>query len=307
MTGGRPGATIRLVMSNAPGTVLLVTGMMMTAADVPVTANETDLRELLRRAGEYVLQYHESLTAVVAEELYVQKVTKAVKVSSADRWTLQAVGDDDEERTLRSELALVRGARGEDLWLAIRDVLEVNGKRVVEGRSRLDALLRDSRDGLQARARAIAIEQAKYNLGNIYRTINVPTLPLEFLLPDRQPRFRFKRTGTATLSGISAVALAYDERSRPTFIRTPSGRDVASRGTFWIDPANGRVLKTELSTAETRGLRSRITVTYGFEPRLDLLMPMSMHEEYADANTQITATATYSNFRRFETESRIVR
>lgn len=286
-------------------TVLFVGGLLTTAARGHVTAGEVNLRDLLHRAGDYVRKYHVSLTTVVAEELYVQKATRTTKVSSADRWSLQAVGDDDEERTLRSDFALVRGAEGEDLWLAIRDVLEVDGQPVVEGLSRLDALLRDSRSGLQARALAIAIEQAKYNVGDVYRTINVPTLPLEFLLPDRQSRFRFKRTGTSTFSGISAVALAYEERSRPTFIHTPGGRDVLSRGTFWIDPANGRILKTELSTAEKRGLRFRITVTYGFEPRLDLLVPMSMHEEYADATAQVTATATYSNFRRFETESRI--
>lgn len=286
-------------------TVLFVGGLLMTAAQGRVTAGAIDLRDLLHRAGDYVRKYHVSLTTVVAEELYVQKAIRTTKVSSADRWSLQAVGDDDEERTLRSDFALVRGAEGEDLWLAIRDVFEVNGQPVVDGRSRLDLLLRESRGSLKARARAIAIEQAKYNVGHVYRTINVPTLPLEFLLPDRQSRFRFKRTGTSTLSGISAVALAYEERSRPTFIRTPGGRDIVSRGTFWIDPANGHVLKTELSTAEDRGVRSRITVTYGFEPRLDLLMPMSMHEEYAAGSTQITATATYSNFRRFETESRI--
>lgn len=271
---------------------LLASGIALAAIPLPATRAEPDLSILLRRAGEYVRSYHETLTTIVADEMYVQRATR--------------LNEDEQKRTLKSEFALVRGAPGENLWLAIRDVVEVDGKRIAE-QSRLHALLTDARDGLRAAALAIATEQAQYNLGDIFRTINIPTLPLEFLLPDRRSRFRFTRTGTVALSGSSASAVSYEERSRPTIIRTPNGRDVVSKGMVWIDQTTGQVLKTELNTVGPRGLRAIITVTYGLEPRLGFLVPVTMHESYSAGTTQISAVATYSNFRRFETESRIVR
>ena len=258
----------------------------------PAPAADGDLSMLLRRAGDYVRSYHETLTTVVAEELYVQGLTRP--------------NEGRQERVLKSEFALVRGAPGDDLWLAIRDVVEVDGQRVA-GSSKLDDLLRDTRGNLRTHALAIATEQAKYNLGDVFRTINVPTLPLEFLLPDRQRRFRFKRAGSATVAGIEAAAVTYEERSHPTIIRTPNGRDVVAKGTMWLDPRNGQVLKTELMTAGPQGVRSVIDVTYGFEARLGMLVPAQMTETYTAGDVQITGTANYSNFRRFETESRIVR
>ena len=271
---------------------LLASGIALVATPLPATGAEPDLSILLRRAGEYVRSYHETLTTIVADEMYVQRATR--------------LNEDEQERTLKSEFALVRGAPGEDLWLAIRDVVEVDGKRIAE-QSRLHALLTGARGSLRAAALAIATEQAKYNLGDIFRTINIPTLPLEFLLPDRRSRFRFTRTGTVALSGSSASAVSYEERSRPTIIRTPNGRDVVSKGMVWIDETTGQVLKTELNTVGPRGLRAVITVSYGFEPRLGFLVPVTMHESYSAGATQISAVATYSNFRRFETESRIVK
>ena len=269
---------------------LLATGIALAAA--PLLAEDSDLSIVLRRAGEYVRSYHETLTTVVADELYVQRANR--------------MNEEEETRTLKSEFALVRGAPGENLWLAIRDVVEVDGQRIVE-QSRLNALLTGARGNLRAAALTIATEQAKYNLGDIFRTINVPTLPLEFLLPDRRSRFRLRRTGTVAMSGIGASALTYQEHSHPTIIRTPNGRDVVSKGMFWIDHTTGQVLQTELITAGPRGLRAVITVTYGFEPRLGILVPITMHESYSAGATRISAVATYSNFRRFETESRIVR
>jgi hypothetical protein len=84
---------------------------------------------------------------------------------------------------------------------------------------------------------------------------------------------------------------------------------VEVRGTFWIEPATGRVLKSELRTGEgnRRRIRAVITVTYAPNERLLMLVPVSMDETYAFKSIHITGTAMYSNFRRFETEARIIR
>jgi hypothetical protein len=253
---------------------------------------QTDLRTTLRRAGDYVLKYHGSLATVVADEVYVQRLGRPG-------------GSAFEERTIKSEFAIVRG-EGDDGAFAIRDVREVDGQPVSD-RSGIDALLKAPRARLRSAAFAIAVDQTKYNLGSVYRTINVPTLPLMFLLPDHQTRFRFRLAGSATISDTHVSIVNYEERERPTIIRTPNGRSVVARGTLWIDPMDGRVLKTELVTDEPRGLKTVMTVTYEDEPRLNLLLPSTMNESYLTEGEQITATATYNNYRRFETDARIRR
>ena len=272
--------------------VLLTSCLAIELNAAAAASIQRDMRTLLRRAGEYVVAYHESLTALVADELYVQ--------------TLTAYGGNEPvERTLRSEVALVRG-ESDDGWFAIRDVLEVDGRRIEE-RSGIETLLKVPRTRLRAAAFASAASQTKYNLGNVYRTINVPTLPLMFLLPDNQRRFRFREVRSGTAPGAGEIVVSYEERERPTIIRTPGGRSIVSRGQVWIDPSSGQIRKTELGTNEPRDLKTLISVTYRYEPRLNLLVPVTMLESYVTPTEQIAATATYSNFRRFEADARIVR
>jgi hypothetical protein len=263
-------------------------------------AAEPDLNTVLQRAGRYAADYHQRFTALVAEERYVQRVGP-----HAARGT--GFAGVQQERTLTSEYVIVRDFAGSNSWLGVRDVYAVDGEPVNADRTRLQALLGDTSRPLTARVRELADLQAKYNLGEIYRTINVPTLALEFLLPDRQPRFRFNHKGTAAFRGTNAWIVTYAERDRPTIIRTPEGRDVRSEGSFWIDPATGAVVRTELRAGQIPGrpLHSIIIVSYTHNPRFDMFLPDDMNELYLTARNRIEGHATYSNFRRFETEVRI--
>jgi hypothetical protein len=250
----------------------------------------------------YVESYYSQLSSMVAEERYVQTTGPDLSATSA----LGGRATVERQRTLKSDFAIVRLA-GDDSWIGVRDVLEVDGEPIPGERGRLQALLSDSRTSLAARVRRLADEQAKYNVGELYRTINFPTLPLEFLLADRQPRFRFRRARTSTFNGIPVWTIAFEERQRPTLIRTPQGRDVVSAGVFWIDPQTGAVLRTELRAGEnvSARLRSIILVSYARHDRFDMLLPDDMNELYVSGRNRIEGHATYSNFRRFETETRI--
>ena len=271
-------------------TALLIAGLLAAAQ-----AGEPSLETVMARAGAYVAAYYEKLTAIVSEERYVQRAT---------RGTFE-IGQI--KRELRSDFVIVRGFARDVPWLALRDVLEVDGKAVEGERGRIAALLEAPLASTPARVRALADQQSKYNLGEIYRTINVPTLPLEYLLGDRQRRFRFRKTGTAVVDGRSVSTVSYEERHRPTLIRTPAGDDVVSRGVMWIEPLSGEVVRTELRAGEKmqRRIRSVITVHYARIDKFDLLLPVAMHERYLTGTSQVEADASYSNFRRFETQSRI--
>ncbi len=263
-------------------------------------APQLDLKALLRRAGEYAAEYHERFTALVAEEHYVQRTGPDPRRPMTGRLLVE------KERTLRSEYVLVRDFAGAGSWIGVRDVMEVDGQPVPE-RGQLHSLLDDTSRPLAARIRALSDLEAKYNIGDVYRTINVPTLPLEFLLPDRQPRFRFKSAGPATLGGTPAIRVTFEERERPTIIQTPGGRSAPSRGTFWLDPETGAVLRSELRVSPTFGIPvdAMIVVGYKHNDRLDMLLPDDMNEMYFTRGDRIEGHATYTNYRRFETEVRI--
>lgn len=266
-----------------------------------VAADEPNLRAVLSRAASYALDYHGRFTVLVAEEQYVQRVGP-LRPPFPD-----APVRSTQERQLKSDYILVHDFAGANSWLGVRDVLEMDGEPVTTDRERLRAILEDTTRPLTARIRALADLQAKYNLGNLYRTINVPTLPLEFLLPDRQPRFRFKHKGHASVHDRVVWIVTFEERDRPTIIQTPDGHDIPSSGSFWIDPTNGAVLRSELRTGELPGrlLRTIILVSYTHNSRFDMLLPDDMNELYLTGRTRIEGHATYSNYRRWEAEARI--
>jgi hypothetical protein len=268
-------------------------------------AQEATLRIVLARAGTYITEYCRQLSSIVAEEYYIQEA----------RYRGGRLGPSDlqpEHRELRSDLLLVRPAGARD-WLQLRDVFEVDGQPVRDRSERLARLLLDPPGFADARIASILNESARYNIGSIQRTVNVPLLPLMFLEPGNQERFKFKlaadrRPATTrdepTPPGSFRVStevwvLEYRETEPGTFIRTPGRRDLPSHGRFWIEPATGRVLMSELIT-DDRSVRATIDVSYQSEPLVGFLVPVEMREQYEGRRdgVRIEGTASYGRFRR---------
>ncbi len=275
-------------------------------AGIPAAAagdQDPSLKTVLARAADYTAGYLEALSAIVAEERYVQRTGP----DAGGRPPLPGSPAEPTERVLRSDFIVVPGLGAGSPWLGVREVLEVDGRAVEGEHGRLEALMREGGGGTAGRLRALADAQARFNLGDLYRSINVPTLALEFLLRDRQPRFKFTRSHDAEWRGTRVWTIAFSERSHPTLIRTPDGRDVVSEGTFWIEPASGAALRTELRAGgdSRRGLRALILVSYARHERFDMLLPDDMNELYLTRRTRIEGHATYGKFRRFETDVRI--
>jgi hypothetical protein len=199
-----------------------------------------------------------------------------------------------------SEFALLRV---EDDWLGFRDVYEVDGKPVRDRQDRLLRLFTDDPQTAISLARRINDEGARLNLGVMQRNFDVPTMALFFLQPSYSSRFRFRKDGEEKLGGTLVWKVGYEETVKPTIIRTSSGKDMPVRGTFWIDPVSGQVLKTHMgfSTETTMGpdnwtdrrldhdadrlvrrLQSTasVTVTYTHNEALGILVPDVMLESY---------------------------
>jgi len=77
---------------------------------------------------------------------------------------------------------------------------------------------------------------------------------------------------------------------------------VPSRGRFWIDPVDGRILRTLFETRPIGGVN---TIEVRFPPRAEAGHPRAgemIERRYAGAEI-VEGKATYSNFRRFRVDT----
>jgi len=293
-------------MRTVAGAVVLT--CLLAAPSAAGPQPDPALATVLERAGTYVSDLQRQLSAVVGEERYIQTVRDLDAGKTEPR----------ERRTLRSEFLFVR-PEGANRYVELRDTFEIDGRPLREGRSRLATLLTapGGRTGLGVQQ--IIEASARFNIGDVERTLNVPTLPLLFLHPRFQSRFRFERVqgeppsvatqpdepdaGVAPRFRVSTEVwvLAYEETGRPTLVRTPRGSDRPLEGRLWVEPATGRVLMSELIAGDD-DLRAVIAVSYQSEPLLGFLVPVEMRERYEARTTGalIEGLATYAGFRPLE-------
>jgi hypothetical protein len=252
-----------------------------------------DLRTILERARTYLARYHDQLATVIAEEHYEQQVQANSGVFSMKT-----------RRVLDSEFLLLRTDDVPDGWLGFRDVVRVDGQPVPDRGSRLEELLKSSGGSLSRRARAIAEESARYNVGEVRRTINTPTMALEYLSAANEWRVKTRQRSEHVERGDRVWTVEFEENRSPTIIRGNGGDDVFARGEWWIEASTGRVTHVELRV--NRPIRTEIIVSFAHDRRLDLWVPSEMREIYRTSSGLITGEAQYKNYRRFETSGRIV-
>ena len=300
-TGGRRGA---------PALIALILAALPLHTGVGRAAQEVSLQTVLARAASYVATFHQQLSGIVAEETYLQQARTTVSRSSGLTRTPQ--------KTLKSDLLLVRPP-DVNRYIEFRDVFEVNGTPVRDREQRLTRLFLQPTQASVDQIRAIVDESARHNIGDIPRNINTPMLTLVFLQPDYQRRFRFRRNrqgqpelGTATaMPGHDATTfrvtaemwvIEYEERDRPTVIKTDNGRDFPASGRFWINPDTGAVLMSEL-VMDNAEVSAIIAVSYQSEPLLGFLVPIEMRERYRAGSERIEGLATYGRFRQFQVKT----
>jgi hypothetical protein len=262
----------------------------------PVKADpELDL--VVGRAADYLQAYARDYTNIVAEERYEQRL----ELPASSERTEQLRGRTETNmttRVLRSDLLMVSTP---DLgrWLPFRDVFDVDGTPIRDREDRLKKLFVEVPKNALGNARRITEESARYNLGSFDRTTNVPTLALELLSPANLPRLRMARRGEDQVEGTRAVRIDFEEPPTGTLIRTGGGGDVPARGSYWVDPSTGRILRTVLRT-EVAGVKSEVTVTYRRFDSVGLWLPAEMHERYTHSRQVFDGVARYSNVRRFQ-------
>jgi hypothetical protein len=276
-----------------------------------VVQAEDSLATVLQRAGVYAANARREMAGFVAEETYVQNIRRVMGVTI----TLDGKGSEPvSHRTLKSDIVMVRTA---DRYAEFRDVFAVDGRTVRDRQDRLTKLFLSTQVDINEQLMEIASESARYNIGSVYRNWNTPALALVFLEPEQQARSRFKRiedTNAALAKGWqdesaepfvapdTTWAIEFQEVRKGTLIRRQgSNGDLPARGRFWIDPATGRVVLTELVIGDPL---IRCTVNVRYAPLLagsDRLFPAEMRERYLNGvdRVTITGTATYGRIRSF--------
>jgi hypothetical protein len=254
-------------------------------------APEISLDRILESAGQYVDRYEQAMATVVAQENYQQSFVASSRSGAASR-------------TLRSDLLVFdAGPRG---WVSFRDVYEVDGSPVRDHDQRLIDLVSHFSPSSLQEIRRIAAESARFNLNPrwvvINRNINTPMTALLFLRAASQGRSAFTLGKSEQIGDVRAVKVTFVEQAKPRLIA--SGDDAAARGAFWIDPTNGRVVRTQLDMAtELNGqsVTTRIVVTYAKVASIDVWVPVTMDETYGllQMEQAIKGRADYSNFRQF--------
>lgn len=263
---------------------LLTAIVVVTGGALVHAAQDTSLEALLERLATYIETYERDLAAVVSEEHYVQDVSG----SNAIMWPSQ--------RVLKSDFLLTRSAA--DGWVAFRDVFEVDGKMVQDRSDRLIQLFVKPTGDSVTQVNRIVEESAKYNIGGVRRTVNVPTMVFQFARREQQARSQFRRGSKTKVGEIETREIRFTERALPRIIQTID--NAAAQGVFWIDEETGRIHRTELriSTGTTTAV---IGVSYARDEKLDVWLPVLMSERYSTPRQPvITGRALYKNFRRFD-------
>lgn len=237
---------------------------------------------LLDQATAYTRAFVLAFESIVAEERYVQQTSSPPRT-----------------RTLKSDLLFVtvQGAGS----MVLRDVFEVDGKPVRD-EAQSERLMRlfttPVRDPVQ-RASEIAREGARYNLGRI-GSLNNPLIALGFLQAVYRPRFRFEIEGLDASVGPTVRMVRFEERGRPTVLRTGANGDLRAHGAIWVDETDGRVVKTRLLVGDESPSLPEVVTTFRHDEALGIDVPAEMRDRYPEWKNLTQGVATYGRFRRFQ-------
>jgi hypothetical protein len=274
---------------------LTATGSLPAATTV--CQGDAALPAILDKATAYVTAYVKALSSVVSEERYEQHVTRQVP---------RGLGPPDRQfssRTLVSDYLLVQ-APGSIEWVPFRDVYSVDGVPVRDRNDRLLKLFLEPSATAAAGVLEIRKESSRYNLGDFTSDINAPTFALQILGAELRGGFAFKLGGRQRVDGADTAVIEYRETARPTMIRGRGLADVPATGWFWVRPETGAILRSSIETRPA-GMRTKIEVTYGDDPKLEILVPTEMLERRELVDQVVEGRATYSRLRRFRVETSV--
>lgn len=273
-------------MTSGVVSFLLASAVMF--AQTPAPKLNTGAKAVVAAASRYVAAYNPKMQNVLADEVAVQRV------SSPDGTELLT-------RTTRADFFMTY-VPADTTWITVRDVRDVDG-RPVDDPDNIRVLM--DRVPLWRMGSVIADKNSRFNIGNITRTFNEPTLALLTVTPKHRDRFTFDRVAVSTGSS-PRVTISFKERERPTLVAGTNGAPAFSAGEMLIDASTGRIEHTTVRFV-LGTITAMIETTYVEDAKLKLWVPSIMRETYMDSAESFEQTirceSTYSNYRKFETSA----
>ena len=146
------------------------------------------------------------------------------------------------------------------------------------------------------------------HLAIVVAAVLAATFALAFLQPATRSRFSFREEGEVPVDGQPAAQIGYEERARPTVFLGRDNRDLPVRGSFWIAPDTGALLRSSMQlTIEVNLDRADVDIIVTFKPSPELAglwVPSEMHEIYTTAAMKLDCVARYGNYRLIGNKSR---
>jgi hypothetical protein len=264
--------------------------LAMLTIMVQAQKGSAELEAVLDRAAQYVALYlDDQLGNVSSAENYRQ-----VSVTfSPTKVRLE------EERRIESDFLIYRQGNSR---IGLRIVRRVDRVEVPVGDVTFNVLRDNSPEGIQKGISALVQQSARYNIGGVRRTFNVPTFALNVVRKAELPYFDFEKRGIDKINGVQVWEVAFKERKErpaPTLVRGDLEVSLFSWGSIWIDPATGRILKTDFQVENPYSkpkAKGRVTVTYTESKVLHMHLPSQMMERYETEDGFIEGRADYTNF-----------
>lgn len=233
----------------------------------PVTAQkDLSAADVLRAVTENFGAYASKISGVTLREEYTLLDVSGGRIINT--------------RRISSDLVLL-DANGR--LVALRDPFAVDDNPLREHTPRITNILAKPSQAAWDQAQAYAGESVRYFQDEIIVRLNDPTLVLRFVAPENHMRSSFKIDGKKKIEGIETVGLAFQEvkvkpPAAPNYL-LPTPGNAWGRGKLWVEPATGRILRTELSM-ESDAEMVHITVEYKRDQALDVFLPSSMTDRY---------------------------
>jgi len=269
--------------------IAAVMGLALGTAQAAPAAGNATVKALVAAASKYVVKYQQEFAYLLADESYTQTTINA--------------GGQAQNRVLRSELFLTY-LPADNEWVAVRDVLNVDGAPTA-GREDLRTLLA-KRSDVRGVISEVVARNAQYNIGQVIRNFNEPTLPLLLLGAKRVNEVQFERKELTLDGAVMLATLGFTERGRPTLVRGPKG-SMPGKGEIVIEADTGVVRRTTFELSHD-GFKVKLSTEYAKDKVLGLWLPAVLTERYeidTDVHEVVVGQATYSNYRRFDVTTRI--
>lgn len=269
-------------------TLVLAVASLLAHKAEPVRAQEASLDLLRYAAAAYVRSAYPRLANLVATEEYRQQLGAPPNGLISTRLR---------ERTLKSEVLLVRHPAETSNWLFFRDVLEVDGKPVPNHQDRLTNLFISPTVANWELVREIAHADRQNHLPGSTAAETNPFVVVALMDRSYWPRLLFKRGKQDKDVGPGVWRLEFEEEKSD---QEPILTRGLARGTAWVEAATGRILQTEVRIGSSLGAPTSRT-TFRYDGALQVAVPVEMKTTWSPGapSISIKGSAKYGNFRQF--------